>query len=955
MIALLWAAMMVAEGPVSPEESLARLILPDEFVAELVAAEPLVVDPVAMAFARADEMFVAEYRDYPLGPADNKSPFLSRIKRLRDTNGDGVMDASNVFAEGLAWCQGLAIWKKGLLATVAQELIYLEDADGDGVAESQQSLLAGLGQSNPQLLPAFPTVGRDGWIYLTNGLSGGKVHTTASESPLLELGVRDLRFHPRARTIEAVNGPGQFGQSIDDWSNRFTCSNRRPIIHDVIPLSHLSTSGLITMDGNHDVARSGGESKVYPAQDTATTAFSHTGTHTAACGVLVFRGTGLGDDMNGTAFVCDPTGYLVACHRLIPDGMTFRSERILNQQAAKLDWLTSTDSWFRPVSLANGPDGSLYVVDMYREVIEHPAYMPAGLAQTLNLRAGDDRGRVYRVRRRSVHRTETPITNDRPTLIETLSHAEGWWRDHAWRLLWEGESEEIAGMLREGVTSLPTPEGRLGALTLLACRDELDDATLDSALLDADHRVQAAGWELGVDRIAKNPGRWSTGFAESLRHPSPRVRSAAARSAARSSNDREVALLVRFIQEASDEPFLWESLREELAPRGTRLLKEALQGAKDEAPASLRKKYHDLALLSAATGRPADVVSLLQWVVTRTATPATSMAIITGIMEGSRSSPHPTLRPGAATGADSVLGQVAIRPWNELAQRISLDATAEPGIRQQALDLLAIISPNEMVTHFVELATRADDDQVSSRAIQLLSRSGADFPLDRFVATWARLSPATQERVLAACWDRTASIRQVLDEMKRGTLSQALVPIDRRELLLSSGDSVIRENAIALFGERSDPDRAAVIDQYRASMNPPGNPVAGHEVFRRVCAVCHRLGKEGTAVGPDISDVRNKTADQLLGEILDPNRVVEPRFTASTVLTTDGRSSVGILGPSTEGSIMLTKSGGQQEQWPRAEIEQIQTTTQSLMPVGIEKEITPQQMNDLIAFLRTGR
>ncbi len=404
MIAGLLVTILMTGGPLAPAESLAKISVPEEFVVELVAAEPLVVDPVALAFDEKGDLFVAEYRDYPLGSSDPKKPHLSCIKKLRDIDGDGVMDEGTVFADGLPWCQGVMAWEKGVLATIERTLIYLEDSDGDGKAEFRRDELLGLGKANPQLEPAFPTLGRDGWIYLTNGLSGGKVSDARTPTHAVELGSADLRWSPFPSDVQTCNGPGQFGLSFDDWGNRFTCSNRNPIMHDVIPHPRSADFDLFSVRPLHDVAPSGGESRVYPAIETSTTAFSHTGTHTAACGVLVYRGTGLGPDSDGWVFVCDPTGFLVAAHQLHPDGMTFRAERKIREQPTKLDWLTSTDPWFRPVSLANGPDGSLYVVDMYREVIEHPAYMPPGLAEKLNLRAGDDRGRIYRVRHRGVER-----------------------------------------------------------------------------------------------------------------------------------------------------------------------------------------------------------------------------------------------------------------------------------------------------------------------------------------------------------------------------------------------------------------------------------------------------------------------------------------------------------------------------------------------------------------------
>jgi putative heme-binding domain-containing protein len=212
-----------------------------------------------------------------------------------------------------------------------------------------------------------------------------------------------------------------------------------------------------------------------------------------------------------------------------------------------------------------------------------------------------------------------------------------------------------------------------------------------------------------------------------------------------------------------------------------------------------------------------------------------------------------------------------------------------------------------------------------------------------------------KESLLSACWERGDATKSALMAMKRRSIPASLVPVDRRELFLIHSDASIRELSVELFGEAASKDRIGVIASYSPSLSSTGDAKKGEQVFRRVCAACHRVAGEGNRVGPDITDVRNKTPEQLLAEVLDPNRIVEPRYGVSTVLMMDGRSLSGIVVSDNGEQVVLMKSGGTEDRLRRAEIEEIQSSSQSLMPVGLEKEITPAEMNDLIAYLRSNR
>ncbi len=229
-------------SPVAPADSLQHFVLSPklDLRIDLVAAEPDVIDPVAIAFDEHARMYVVEMRDYPNGPKDGEAS-ASRIRLLEDADGDGLFETSHVFADGLLFATGVLPWDGGVIVTVAGEIRFLKDTNGDHAADVNEVWFNGFSEGNPQLRANHPTFGPDGWIYVANGLRGGKVTTvrtawpSGNESPqTIELRDQDFRFNPRTGEAEAITGGGQFGMTFDAFGNRFICSNRNPCDHVVL-------------------------------------------------------------------------------------------------------------------------------------------------------------------------------------------------------------------------------------------------------------------------------------------------------------------------------------------------------------------------------------------------------------------------------------------------------------------------------------------------------------------------------------------------------------------------------------------------------------------------------------------------------------------------------------------------------------------------------------------------
>ena len=289
---------LAAEGPPSVAQALKLFQIEKGARIEIAAAEPQLRDPVAMCFDVKGRMLVVESPGYPFLPGDGKEvPKLGRVALLEDTDGDGQFEKRSTFAEGFTFPNGILPWKGGVFVTCAPDIWYLKDTNGDGHADVRQIVLTGFGtkSSSEQLRVASPTLGPDGWVYVTSGLTDASVTSPLHPKRKPVVSKRqDGRFHPETFIYEPLAGVGQFGQCFDAAGNRFVSSNRNPLMHVVVASGllqrnpHYSFTG--TIENVIPVA-----AKVYPlSPDTTAASYipslisrQHAGTYTSASGIVI--------------------------------------------------------------------------------------------------------------------------------------------------------------------------------------------------------------------------------------------------------------------------------------------------------------------------------------------------------------------------------------------------------------------------------------------------------------------------------------------------------------------------------------------------------------------------------------------------------------------------------------------------------------------------------------------
>ncbi|MEY3175325.1 MAG: hypothetical protein RLZZ436_3239 [Planctomycetota bacterium] len=955
------------DPPKSAHDSAACFVLEDGYRITLAASEPLVFDPVGIDFDHQGRMFVAEYSDYPSGPATPDSPALSRIVLLEDTDAQGGFDRRTVFADHLKFCHSVMAFGKGVLACTETQIVYLPDENGDNLADRTEVWFDGFIPAHPQMQIGCPRRGLDNWIYFTYGHGRVRCLRPGFESKeAVDIPRVDFRFDPRTMRFEAVSGAGQFGNTIDAFGRRYFSSNRNPIMTDML---HLTQTGLNPFagvsTGHVDVGPAGEKTRVYPAVTMKSNWLSHAGTHTSACGVTAYRGGLFGDKSDFQVFVCEPVGHLVTRSVIQPDGAGLTAVR----GREKLDFLTSTDTWFRPASLATGPNGELYLADMYRLWVEHPKFVPDDVARKMDWRAGEDRGRIWCITPDShvgiPAQFTAPQTDE--DLLRLLSDINGWRRMLGQRLIVDGGRTDLEPRLRQllhdrhaAPANTSSPLGRLHALWCLhglqkltpadliaAAEDQVTSVRRDTARLLAEfNSAAAAGTEpsqisIAPGKLAADPAP-EVAFTALLHLPGTAPNAESAVRAAAVSGD---AWLHRAILLGA--PQLAAAAAEEVVGHA------GLTTA--QPPATFLRQ---LAATAAARGGLPSVVRLAGLIEnTQIAGQWWQTAIVAGLADGLPRSTDPGL-PKSLPALLAAPPAAAEQPLQSISKVLKTaaatvtDRSRPDADRLAAMELLPQLPAEQFLTALPPLLAAGESAACQRAAVETLRRSGRPEAAGLVIAAWPSLTPAARSAGLDLLLSRRESTLELLQQMRAGSIPASAASIDQRLNLLKHPEPALRSLAEALFGGTVSADRRNVAEQYAAALTTNGNAAAGAQVFQKTCSKCHRVGDVGSNVGPDISDTRARARDALLYDILDPNRRVDPQFSEYVAVTTDGRILNGLLAGENAEAVTLRQPEGREVTIPRNELEELRATNKSLMPEGIEKDVTVEQMADILAFLK---
>jgi len=909
----------------SPKQALKSMRVEPEFAVDLVAAEPLVVDPVAIDWGADGKLWVVEMRDYPMG-IDGKWKPGGVVKFLEDKSGDGHYDKATVFLDNLPFPTGVFAWRKGVLICAAPDIIYAEDTDGDGRADVVKKIFTGFATNNFQARVNGLSLGLDNWVYGANGLLGGVIHGMSGTNEINIRG-RDFRMNPDTGAFESASGLTQQSRVRDDFGNWFGCDNTHQLWHYPLADEYLRRNPHVAAPAANVQVPQGREwNRVFPASETLERFNSpESANHiTSGCGVEIFRDESLGKEIYGNAFTCEPVHNLVHREVLTPDGVTFRSTRATNE--LDREFLASTDNWFRPVQARTGPDGALWVVDMYRFVIEHPRWIPTNRLAQLNVRVGDDKGRIYRVYRKNS--PPRPIKNfaklSTSQLADAFDSPNGTERDIIHRELLNRGDNTANEKLVELAKKSSRAAVRVQALAALNALGGVTPQLLGEMFHDAEPRVREQ-----VLRVAEHSPNASVQIADGVTDADARVRFQAA--LALHGMDRADQSLAKLLPEAATNQWMRAAVLSSAAEATDELLPSAISLAESSGHAELLNALLPMATAQASSEKIDRIVIALA--PTNSAQTAAwrfgALADLSGRAmssdAGARLKQAFSLAVAAATNESSVI------PLRESALRF---VATQPAAFEAFNFLQSFLRVGPLQEIVVDSLVKSRND----RAPELL------------LSEWSNFPPSLRAKILAALASRSEWTRTMLAAVESGSISRAEIPASLRARLAADKSESVRGRVEKLWPPRTS-DRAKLIDDYRKTITG-GVATRGLEVFEKSCASCHALNGLGNAVGPDLATLRDKSVDDFLVAILDPNAAIEPRFLNYNIETKDGRSLSGVIRSETATSIELV-APAVHETLLRADIVKIEASSLSLMPEGLEQGITPVQMSDLIAFLKS--
>ncbi len=949
------------EGPRSPEETRVGIRVPPGYRVELVASEPDVLDPVAFDWDSAGRLWVVEMADYPSGMDGNGAPG-GRVRRLEDADGDGRYESSRLFADGLSFPNGIAVWRDGVIVTAAPQILFLRDTDDDGVCDAREVLLDGFMEGNQQLRVNGLRLGLDGLLWCASGghhpgHGTQTVITSRRDGRQYPLGSHDFRFDPDSGAVWIESGPSQFGRNRDPFGHWFGTQNANPLWQWVIPEAAAARNPAVAPERTTRHVLGASSPPVRPAStpEKRFHSFGEAGRFTSACGATVDPARGLfpGDPARDVlhAFVCEPFHNLVQHAEVTDDGPGFTSR--WPEEEGPTDFFASDDRWCRPVMTRIGPDGALWVADMYRAMIEHPDWLPPeGRAEMLpKYRLGDDRGRIWRVVRDDAPPARFPAAavaaRTTEELVALLDSDVTWQRDHAVRRILHDSADaaraDAARRLGEIVRSSPRPETRAQALAALSRLDPPTDGPLLAALADGHPRVR----EVAVTVAA-------------VKDRSPEVRRAVTALAADA--DAKVRLQVALACGAWPDAEAGEALvRIAIAEAADPLFRTAVMTS---AVPHARVLWRAIA---AADPAVADVYreSILPMAVARG-----DGTIVTALLDGALAVPEgiragwldPLLADMQRAGADPWAMQVAPATLRGLegelarAERLAADAGASPERRLAAARLLARTARtrDRAVGLLGEWLVPQVEPEIQAATLRALAQSGAEGVPDAFARAWPGLGPASRSRAIDEWLSRPEWTADLLGRIESGLLAPGSLTLPQRDRLLGHPDASIAARARDLLAGGATAARRDVVAAYAAALEGNGDAAKGRDVFLRVCAACHRRGPYGHDVGPNLATVIEHAPRRLLANILDPSADIQPGYQGSTCVLSSGEVIAGIVAAEAGGSVTMKLADGTTRNIARDEIEELVTSNRSFMPEGVEETVSVDQMRDLLAFLRGG-
>jgi putative membrane-bound dehydrogenase-like protein len=943
---------------------------------ELVAAEPLIADPVAIDWDRDGSLWVAEMADYPYG-MDNQGKPGGRIRRLRDSDGDGQYDQSELFLDGLSFPTGVMAWRDGVLVTAAPELFFARDRDGDGRADERTVLFRGFVEGNQQLRVNGLRYGLENMIHCAAGghhagFGADNSITVVTSGETLALGSRDFRFDPDTGTIVPESGPSQFGRVRDDWNHWYGVQNSFPLWHYVLEDRYLRRNPRGQFPDARQQLRTPANPPVLAISQPQQRyhSFEHAGHYTSACGPCIYRDSLLFADQPGTthAFTCEPFHNVVQHHELRASGVTFTGQRA-EEEADEHDFFASADPWSRPVMARTGPDGALWVVDMYRYMIEHPEWLPPEGQEDFKqyYRSGDDRGRIYRIvpsDRASIPRPQ-PLPTEPAELVKLLESSNGWVRDRAQQEIIARQLQEVLPPLMDMVRTHPDPKTRLHSLYTAAAllreeqrdsgetSDSPDNVTLQMpALLLAtlnDPRPELRRHALRLaERLATRNDALQRAVCSMVEDDDPKVRLQLALSLGEIPSPAASDALLSLCSDPSSDRFMTAALVSSAPAHRTALLaalhdpghaihpdvRRAVFGMAHDDAQSLAQLLDALIPDDPSSAETSQLRRCVEW--------------LESLESHGRSVPSLREQYPALGSQFAALDGLWHAAWPIVA-----DSSLPAERRGVGLALLrhAIPPTADQQAILLELLRPTSSSELQHAAVTVLLRDDSPQTSMAVLDVWTRIAPSVRSVVVDQLIARPAGAGELLARIEAADIAPLELSASQRDRLLHHRDPTLAERSRAVLRLADNADRAEVVQRYRSAAQLKADTNRGQPLFQKHCASCH-LSQEGSPIGPQLHALSDRSPHSLLVAILDPSRAVEPKYLSYQVELKSGQVLYGVIVGESGQTVRVQQQDGVVHELLRDNIEQLHSSRRSFMPDGFEAELTTQDLADLIDYVQ---
>jgi putative membrane-bound dehydrogenase-like protein len=972
------------QKPLDPAESVKHVVTPVGFEVKLVAGDPDIYRPICMNWDERGRLWVAETVDYP-NDRQSAGKGHDRLVICEDTDGDGKADKFTVFADRLSIPTGFTFYKGGVIVVQAPHTLYLRDTRGDGKADERRILFSGWGTADTHAGPSNLRYGLDNWVYGMVGYSGFN-GTVGGE--YLRFGQGFFRFRPDGSKLEFLRSTNNnsWGVGFSEEGVLFgSTANGNPSVYLPVPNRYYErvrgwSSGVL--------AGIAGNAPIHPITDKVRQVDFH-GHFTAAAGHALYTARAYPRlYWNRTAFVCEPTGHLVATFPIQPEGAGYRSRNAWNL-------LASDDEWTSPIMAEVGPDGSVWVIDWYNYIVQHnptPAGFKTGKGQAYETPLRDKtHGRIYRLvyKGAKAHRPLGLADGPPEKLVETLRNDNMLWRLHAQRLLVERGKRDVVPALVELVRDKSVDEIGLNAgiihalwtLHGLRALDGSHPAATAAAVAALKHQSAGVRRNAALVLPAKETSVRAIRDAGLLQDPEPQVRLA--------------ALLA--LADMPHSPFAAGAVGSAVTGNEAMLQDPVLRDAATSAAAS-----HDAEFLRALTvwhwrtqsldnvaaliervaehharGAPVKTVGSLLEALPGAIRPVQA-AVIAGLARG-----WPKDRPPQpdAKAEQALAGLAAKLPVDARGQLLVLaerwgSKALEKYAGQIASSLLAEVrnekeadaaraaaagrligfrpADGKAVKQLLGLVTPRTSPELARGILEAVGRSEAPSAGADLARLLPSLTPGVRPAAVRVLLGRAAWTASLLDALEKGLVPLTELSLEQKQALAAHPSGPVAERArklLARGGGLPSADRQKVVDELMPLTKRGGDPALGKLVFKTHCAKCHTHGGEGAKIGPDLTGMAVHPKEHLLVEIMDPSRSVEGNFRQYVVTTKDGQVLNGLLASESKTAVELVDAEAKKHTILREDIDELQATAKSLMPDGFEKQLSAADVVNLLEFL----